>query len=1515
MNDSDNKKPVKTMTDIPAATPSPELQEAAARQAAAAKPKFEIPAAAPSQELQEAAARQAAAAKPKFEIPAAAPSKELQEAAARQAAAAKPKFEIPAAAPSQELQELAAREAEVKAKEEAKVKAQAESEAKAKAKEEEAARAKAEAEAKAKAEAEAKAKAEAEAKAKAEAEARAKAEAEARAKAEAEARAKAEAEAKAKAEAEAKARAEAEARAKAEAEARAKAEAEAARLKAEAEAARAKAEAEAKARAEAEAARLKAEQEAKAKAEAEAKAKAEAEAKARAEAEARAKAEAEAARLKAEAEAKAKAEAEAARLKAEQEAKAKAEAEAKAKAEAEAKAKAEAEAKAKAEAEAKAKAEAEAKAKAEAEAKAKAEAEAKAAAPAPASTPAPAAPPSASAGLKVSGVAGGAATPPASGIKAPGSAPSAPDQLSGIKAPGSAPSAPGQLSGIKAPGSAPSAPDQPSGIKAPGSAPSAPDQLSGIKAPGSAPSAPDQLSGIKAPGSASSAPEKLSGIKAPGSAPSAPEKLSGIKAPGSASSAPEKLSEIKAPAAPESEFPSSPPSQDGDDPLGPPKTGKSFPQSKMLIKALIACVVLAVLGGVGYFVGYAQYLLTVSVDLLEQGDYRQAEGYALDYEKIAGRSEQSMRVLARTRLFAGDSSRLASILKDYNEEDAELRYMQALAIYTTDPKSGRSALQRLFEESKDQHPYVFAADGIFYLLEDQYQAALPHLEDVSAAPGDSNADQHLRALFAFFWHNSTLDIGQAVPVEFAHLTGSSPEHLGILGFDISSEGYSNSYGVPRSPGAYDADGESSPVRDLFRGLYLLAQIQASPDQGAELIAAEVEEGNTSLLARYLNAYYLALGGEVAQAAEIYQGIVDDAPFTEAYQYLGAALWQSQNGDGSPPSQEVLDAYERAVQLSGQNVIALNNYAYLQFNFGNADEATALIERASDVSTTNTHVAMNRVLIGLVNGSLPIDKAYSQTEALLLQSPGSIFLRQLAAHIESLRGNFSDAIENHRRIAQLNLEDARPALRVADLYHYQGQMLLAVTGLAEAYTFSGLDRILGALAYYQAKLGDTQGAERTLGEISSDDPAALHAKFILMINDENPDIEAAAALGERALAEAAEADKTAVAIDLARWYLNTEQPVEKSTAALQVARDAAPHSLVFGLNLILDSIGYRIRIAQGEPVLPEVERALVSSGENNNVFVQIDMGRALVDLNRAGEGIEVLENVRSKRVRAPYLLRALINAYEEDSRPELASKTRQQLAAIAAGAEKFSSNQPTSNTNRVFQSREKTLIEINKAIAAKDYEGAIDLFTFLIEEVDNSKLAKPALNFQNRGALYMTTKRYGLAIDDFATALGMSEQLSLEEADSVHYNYVHALVQDQQYEEAEKQLRKRLAGGPPGTDENAVEPLPGAEFPHERAYLRLLASALSRLGKQKEVRDVYQTLIDRYPRDVSNYISLGDIAMVGDNFDLATSVLTQGLEIDPQNIKMHEMLYEIYSALGDNDNALRHQKLVRSLRNQ
>ncbi|MGI9305686.1 MAG: tetratricopeptide repeat protein [Gammaproteobacteria bacterium] len=918
-------------------------------------------------------------------------------------------------------------------------------------------------------------------------------------------------------------------------------------------------------------------------------------------------------------------------------------------------------------------------------------------------------------------------------------------------------------------------------------------------------------------------------------------------------------------------------------------------------KVITAVLVIGFGGYGGYFWAYTSILFNAGIEQIEAKNYGGAAEYLERYREISGKDEESSLLLARAYFFAQQHDQISAIFPDYDGSDVEVEYMLAIAEYPTAPKAAHRRMVGVVatNDERNELAHIVYAPGVLALLEGDYTSAARHLSE-SLKPED---DRHLRALFEFFLKHNSLKIQGALPFPFDYLPTELPKSVKVLSETrFAPEGYNNFFSIPLNAADLAYDVTQTPATEAFQSLYLLAQTQADPKTVLDTISAfqVVRPNLVSPLAHYISGYYHAAGGDYEKAAEIYAAANKIAKTSRTYQHLGAALWMVEGG--AHPTTPVTEAYKEAITLDPSNSTALNNYSFLQFYLGNIDEAQAANAKALSLSNTDIFAILNRLLVGLATDNLDADAAVIQIDSLLAEYPDSPLVLGMAAQIQVLRKNVFTALPYLQKLENILPEDPGIPRRIADGHRHAGQLLLAAEEINRALEKfpENSDLIHDVIVYYARSGNDktVRGMIRDAG-LEEEGLTASHAEMVVL-GDKSKSIKQATALGEQALAATTEDRQTDIAVELARLYLR-EDEVEKAKQVYDSASSHLESAYFLGAAAVVKALGLRIRAAEGDAAAEtEILALLDETVQSENVFAQVDLCWGLVALGKFKIAIDRLEKIRVQPVQMAEVLIALRAAYKADQNSEKVARLDTQIKAARQGAEEKPAVSFPSSIQKIFTSRSSLLGSINDAIAAQDYERVIELYTDLIES-KTLAVEKPAKNFQNRGAIYIALERYDEAVKDFSKALSMGDQLSPEEKDSVHYNYVNTLVHANNYKLAVSEIDKRL--DQPG------------RFKYKGPYRQLLALALSRDGQYKRAKEEYGALIYEDPRNIKNYIKLAETARLDDTDQQAIEALTEGLEIDPQNLKMRKMLYDIYNSLGQTRNAQRQREFIERLQQE
>lgn len=918
---------------------------------------------------------------------------------------------------------------------------------------------------------------------------------------------------------------------------------------------------------------------------------------------------------------------------------------------------------------------------------------------------------------------------------------------------------------------------------------------------------------------------------------------------------------------------------------------------------------IAVYAGLTWF--YGTVLFKSANEALAAKDYARAVRDFEAYQKFSGADEKSTYPLSRALLFHGDYAKIRAHLGNYAGENWEIHYVYAAGVYEQDPEKAIDLLNDITNKlgylDEESRPGVVSnityLRGLYLLMQNQYTSAARVFSGPYAQPRD---EEYMREAFRFFLRTNQIKIAKSAPLPFDSIAEPAPSLSGVINYVFQPDSYDNSYGVPLRPSDLEHDAENAPAKDLFRASGLLAEVLSNPNEAAN--AAQkfrtLNPDTKSLLAHYITGYQLVLAGESAEAAKTYAAAAEFAPSSSVHQYHAAALWMGSNG--APPAPEVMEAYRKSFAANGQNLTALNNYAFLELYLGNVEQAKEASDKALAINADNRFAVINKILIGLAGASLDYEKALVETDSLLAEDNKSVLLVELAAQIRIQRKNIFGAVHFIQRLRDLRPDDPAVARRLADVRRHSGQLLLAVQETESALkAFPKNSDLLYHSAVYRAQVRDAKGANKALAQMSGEEQAFARAR-VNMIFSAVDDGAKAAQFGEQALKLAPPGERTAVAVDLARQHLELGN-VGKAAAAHKVAAANVEYASFIDRNAILEALDLRVKAADGDASTEErITLLLEEASVSNNVFAQIDLCWALLSLDKVSFAITALEKIRTLQVQPPeVLMLALQSAYERSGQSANAEEIKTRIAAARKNIEKIAEGEKKTelpdDVKAIFAKGSKGFTQaLNKAMKEKDYETVAAIYT----EVINSKsdvAQKPAKNFQNRGAIYILLGRYEEAVADFAKALSLKDQLTPEEAQSVHYNYVNVLVQAKKYQRGIDEINAQLQSSP--------------QFKQRTQYLQLLGVALSRVGRYRESAEAYQTLINEFPDRARYYINLAEVARVEENYPLAIKTLTSGLEVAPGNLKMREMLYRIYTSLGEAQNANRQLNFIKKIKNK
>ena len=960
-------------------------------------------------------------------------------------------------------------------------------------------------------------------------------------------------------------------------------------------------------------------------------------------------------------------------------------------------------------------------------------------------------------------------------------------------------------------------------------------------------------------------------------------------------------------------------------------------------KMFLAAAAVAAVAAVGLYVlnqSRLEALLAEGVADIKQENYAAAVPKIEEYLNSAGGGDEEAELwLARAHLLSGRPERIGDFSQRFDSTKPEARYFSALRAYFAAGEkfnhleSSGLLLIPVEKNARDSlaraHPEIFAADGVFKLLGGDYKGAEIALTDVSrrlrGLSGDRAlvAGNYMRELYRLFLQDSRADLRAPAPapVRFVEMDIAA---LQRLGFRPDVSGFKNEYSVPLAPALAAAESivGNSKIAAEYDMLLLLSRALVGETAAEDMLATMDTMQKTaplnSPLALYLAAYLQAQTGDYARAAETYRTINENHASPESVAYEAAATWQTQ--EDTAPSDAALAAYEKAaddIAKAGRaaaepsRIAILNNYAVMRLYRGEWDAAREILAQAGeDGDDFSPHITINRRMAAMLGGEeTGIDAAIVETGRAAEAMSDSPLPLDLLAQLHLRKGDFLRAGVYLKKKAELRPDDPSIRLALAALYRRHGRQLLALEEMDKALlNFEKSDAdVRAAYAADKARLNDAKAVAELFGRhtLSIDNSAAgLYAKALLRRRAPSE----AASLAGRALALAEDFQKTDIAFDIVRYRLRAGEVNAARQALAELESLLAESPDRRQQETLLEGLRQWMAASSGEGDPARIEELLRDELVKRNVLARAYLRQAQIALGgehaeRGLDGMRALaENTAGY---SPELYRTFIHAYQQTGEDRLARALVSEVADIERNTRDRDSSGGRRRGREIFADSDNTaedalalvLEKINEAVRDEKLQEAVGLYTSLIEDFSGS-MAKPALTFQNRGALYLSIKEYDKAIDDFLKALELKRQLDAEQTAAINHNLVNSLLFARRYVEAEEKILE-LVDSP-----NHRE--------HQLTYLQNLALVYNRQRKYNKSVDVYLTLIKKLPNNLNNYFTLANIAQIKKDYDLTIKTLQRALDIEPDSVEAHRLLADTYARIDNPEKEEEHRQIIRNL---
>ena len=913
----------------------------------------------------------------------------------------------------------------------------------------------------------------------------------------------------------------------------------------------------------------------------------------------------------------------------------------------------------------------------------------------------------------------------------------------------------------------------------------------------------------------------------------------------------------------------------------------------------VVVVVVSLIIYTAYRTIYPSYLISNAESAIIDKNYATAQSAINRAVDIAGPSEESTILLARTYLFLGKYDDAKNLLSNEDVSSSpELAYMLAISSYPENPDAAYDMIASIHaEEDSFATFYAAAAKAVFAMIEGDYIAANNLFPDETLVDFDDTLVQlHMIQLATFLWnYNNVIKAQTRSPLPFKYIKTSKSPNADIY-YPIDTVGYDNIYVLPIGGDfiKWTIDNTSSAL--IYQMIKTLAQLKEN-DSVSPINYNDVSElESLALGTKFIVAYQKIISGELDKALEIYVAINQSTPNYYSLLYESMVIWQM--SDGAAPSDEAWEKLRESVKSNPKNVQALNNLAFWEIYFGNPKKGRENILSAYEINNLHHSVLLNYVISNII-----ADKGDSQDSAIQIDSlfnkfPESETIVNTGVYIHLKANNTAKALSLLEKLRSIYPEEVAIAQQIAKIYEKSGQALLALSALKKALTkFPDNDKLIKQFIIYKIKNNELKEARQKLNALNlSDDDAFNLYTQALMISYK--DKEKAVAIGSQALNQATHPLALDVALDLVRWYLNINNNEQARAIYKNISSSEKLSQYISDKEL--KALENRVRTANQETVN---KNDFIKPEDTYNVYAKIDLAWTYSNLLQQSDAIQVLEGLLNQQINYPNpdILTALHSLYVKSDQPQKAGQLVSMIKATYGNVDQYLSTSSTQKqSQKIFTGSSEVLKKIDKAVSRNDYTTAISLYTFLID-LDQPLVTPRAISFQNRGALHMATKNYTDAVADFQHSLTLKDQLKPKEIDSITFNYINALVKNKNFNQAESKLQEIIA-----EQNNSANDL---------IYRKLYSGILSakQTGVTKEVVDFYEASITKYPQETVFYTRLSAHYLKAANYSGSINTLSRGLTINPKSIRIRELLVEAHIQTGNVNEAQKQKEIIKQLK--
>lgn len=909
-----------------------------------------------------------------------------------------------------------------------------------------------------------------------------------------------------------------------------------------------------------------------------------------------------------------------------------------------------------------------------------------------------------------------------------------------------------------------------------------------------------------------------------------------------------------------------------------------------------------------FYTFYEGWLLGAADKALAEYQYKAAERHYGRYLAMQPADYEARYQLAKALIYTGQYEKAESILDALSlsegEASPEMLFYHALSVAKQKNEEKMiKLLNEAFHVDETYFPAHYLYNLMFIFIKPNYSlvntksaellekvAVLD--DDADIALGHSEEIHHARRVLIELFPTR---FRSTLPLPFS---GLQEEILinEVVGLKLSPKEFNNTYYVPMHDMRLFDQRMSAK-----EGVVLMQAVAALMVGEPETARTQLRqlEGSEALLYYYMQGYLSVLDNDYESAVKFYQSALQAGGESADGIVLHAnAKWVGSGG--AKPTEENIDGYKKALSLEKDNVIAINNLAFLHTYLGNMEEARRLLESSGGVGILNKYISTNLALLRVDRNNFK--KAAAELKALFRNYPDLPIVVESLLRALKIQGENTEAITLLKEWRKKYSEHDTPevALEIASLYREHSQPLLVIAELSDAAEKFPDNRDITAeilLEYVRQQRIDS--FREVLASVKSDedfmhDPRVLVARAYTTQN-----AYARRALFEEAVTNADTIDKKNKALTgWARWLLDNGEDMASESLLMWAAKvngsKLPPLSLQAALMRLqaLDAQGD----AEQTAILREAE-TFIAGHLDLAISALLDVAWVFIHLGKPDRAIDLASNLNYSASGTTDVLNVLRVAYLEIGNTEKVDEIDRRIALIKEHAEepKDSIEDPVEYLDVIVGegSVDNVIEDLNKALRENDYQTAISMYTKIIDL--KIKMETPALTYQNRGALYVRLNEYELAVKDFQKALSLGENLTDKQREPILYNYGYALLRLGRYKQSVEVLESVIKISPENVE-----------------VLSLYASVLEKSRAYDSLVNVYQKIIALSPGQMNAYQSMAHVYSVLGRQDDAIQTLNKALEIEPRNREIHRSLAEVYALKGESIKAQEHLDILKSI---